>query len=328
LRRTTRATDAAGTASSADSTYSSGVTYASCTTYSAGTTSSADTTDSSGATCASYSTDTAHSSYTANPAHSSYATDTADSTNATRPVAAANIGVAVEIIVLINVNIVAAPTAAPTPASAPHCAHHYADAKRDGETGRIVSGRRIIDGGIGVDRRAIDHDGIIRGHVDDLGIRLLDHDDTFVFDDLGFYLLLLGRFQISFVLSFLAHSLDCIHDLSLLSEKCVAEVSGPLDVVGESLDDIGEGGESLNAWVPRLLGDGVGECFVLQRGVLLEPLEELNDFERIGGRGEGLGEEWIGIESDGRDERVELVVRNFCWRRRSFRGCRRALRLE
>jgi hypothetical protein len=223
---------AAGTTSSADATYSAdsaGATYASCTTYSAGTTSSADTTYStysSGATRASYTTDTAHRSYTANPAdtaHSSYATDTADTTysaGATRPVAAANIGVAVEIVVLIDVNIVVAtPAAAPAPAATPHCAHHYADAKRDGEAGRIVSGRRIVDGGIGVDRRAIDHDGIIRGHVDDLGIRLLDHDDTFVFDDLGFHLLLLGGFQISFALSFLAHSLDCIHDLSLLSEK-------------------------------------------------------------------------------------------------------------
>jgi len=41
--------------------------------------------------------------------------------------------------------------------------------------------------------------------------------------------------------------------------------------------------------------------------VLLEPLVELNDFERIGRRGEGLGQERIGIESDGRDEGVELI---------------------
>ena len=63
-------------------------------------------------------------------------------------------------------------------------------------------------------------------------------------------------------------------------------------------------------------------------GVLLEPLLELNDFEGIGGRGEGLGEERIGIECDGCDERVEFDGRNFCCRRLSFRGCSRALRLE
>jgi hypothetical protein len=45
--------------------------------------------------------------------------------------------------------------------------------------------------------------------------------------------------------------------------------------------------------------------------VLLEPLVELNDFERVGGRGEGLGEERIGIESDGCNERVELVGKEF-----------------
>jgi hypothetical protein len=133
---------------------------------------------------------------------------------------------------------------------------------------------------------------------------LLDHDHTFVFDDFCFYLLLLAGFQISFVLCFLAHSLDGVHDVRLLREKCVAEVGCPLDIVGEPLDDIGQGGESLNTWVPRLLGDGVGKSFVLQRGVLLEPLVELNDFERVRRSGEGLGQERIGIESDGRDEGV------------------------
>jgi hypothetical protein len=34
--------------------------------------------------------------------------------------------------------------------------------------------------------------------------------------------------------------LDGIHNVGLLSEKYVAEVSGPLDVVGEALDYVGE----------------------------------------------------------------------------------------
>ena len=119
-----------------------------------------------------------------------------------------------------------------------------------------------------------------------------------------------------------------IHNVGLLGKKCVAQVGGPLDVVGEPLYDIGEGGESLNAWVLRLLGDCVGESFVLQRRVLLEPLLELNDFERIGRSGESLGQERIRIESDGRDEGVELVRGNFSWWRLGLSGCRRALRLE
>ena len=49
----------------------------------------------------------------------------------------------------------------------------------------------------------------------------------------------------------------------------------------------------------------VVESFVFQSGMLLEPLVELNDFERIGGCGESLGQERVGIESDGCDERIE-----------------------
>jgi len=44
--------------------------------------------------------------------------------------------------------------------------------------------------------------------------------------------------------------------------------------------------------------------------MLLELLEELNEFREDRGCGEGLGEERIGIESDGCDERVELVRGN------------------
>jgi hypothetical protein len=94
-----------------------------------------------------------------------------------------------------------------------------------------------------------------------------------------------------------------------------------LDLVGESLDDVRKGGESLNTWIPWLLGD-VGESFVLQRGVFLEPLVELNDFERIGRSGESLSQERIEIESEGRDERIDLVGEDFCWLRLSFRRCR------
>jgi hypothetical protein len=306
-------------ASSADTTHSARATYASYTTCSAGTTSSADTTY---AANSSYTADTADTADAADAAHSSYATDT---TYAASPIAAANIGIAVEVIVVIDVDIVATPAAAPAPAATPECAHHYADAKRDGEAGRIVSGWRIVDGGIGVDGRAIDYDGIVGRHVDDLRIRLLDHDDALVFDDFGFYLLLLGRFQIAFLLSLFTHTLDGIHNVGLLSEKYVAEVSSPLDVVGEALDDVGEGCEGLDAWIPGLLSDGVSESFVLQGGILFQPLMELNDLKGISGGGQRLGEQRVGIESNWCNQGVELVRRNFgCW---GLRGCGLALKM-
>jgi hypothetical protein len=49
-----------------------------------------------------------------------------------------------------------------------------------------------------------------------LRIGLLNNDDVLVFDDLGFHVLLFGRFQIAGVLSFLAHALHGIHHVALL----------------------------------------------------------------------------------------------------------------
>ena len=61
--------------------------------------------------------------------------------------------------------------------------------------------------------------------------------------------------------------------------------------------------------VPGLLRDRVGERLVLQVLVLREPLLELHDLERIGGRDEHLGQERVGVEGDRRDQRLELIRR-------------------
>jgi hypothetical protein len=55
-----------------------------------------------------------------------------------------------------------------------------------------------------------------------LRISLFDNNDGFAFDDLGFHLLLLGRFQVASVLRLLAHSLNGIHDIALLRKERVA----------------------------------------------------------------------------------------------------------
>jgi len=110
---------------------------------------------------------------------------------------------------------------------------------------------------------------------------LFDDDRALVFDHLRIYFLLLTRFQITFVLSFLTHALYGIHYIGLLRQKCVAEVSGPLDVVCQSFDDVRQPSHGLNAWIPRLLSNGICEGFVLQSGVLCQKLLKLDDFERI-----------------------------------------------
>jgi hypothetical protein len=64
-----------------------------------------------------------------------------------------------------------------------------------------------------------------------LRIRLFHNNDTLAFDNLGFDLLLLIRFQVALVLSLLAHPLYRIHYIALLRQKRVAEIGRPLDIV-------------------------------------------------------------------------------------------------
>ena len=81
----------------------------------------------------------------------------------------------------------------------------------------------------------------------------------------------------------------------------------------------GSAGHRLDAGIPRLLRDRVGQRLVLQARVLREPLLELDDLERVGGRHEDLAEERVRVEGDRRHEGVEL----FGWKLRRFRRGRR-----
>jgi hypothetical protein len=228
-----------------------------------------------------------------------------------RAVATTDIRVTVEIVVAINRDVVVAtPAAAPTPTAAPERPHHHTDAKRNRHPRGVVAPGRIVNGRVGIDRCAVDDHRIVRGHVDDLRVGLLDHDHSFVLNDLGFYLLLLGRFQIPLVLGFFAHALYGIHYVALLRQKCIPQIRRPLNVVCQTLYHVGQSGHGLYAWIPRLLRDSIGEFFVLQILVLLEPLLELDEFERIRGRGQGLGQQRIGIQRNRCHERVELVRRD------------------
>src|SRR5438046_2809888 len=83
----------------------------------------------------------------------------------------------------------------PPPPTAPERAHHHADTKRNRQPCSVVPWRWVINGRVGIDGRAPDHHGIIGRHIHNLRIGLFDHDHTLALDDLGFHLLLLGRFQ-------------------------------------------------------------------------------------------------------------------------------------
>ena len=82
----------------------------------------------------------------------------------------------------------------------------------------------------------------------------------------------------------------------------------------------GKASHRLNARIPWLFGDGVGECFVFKRRVLRQPLRQLDDLERICRSRQSLRQQWVRIERNRRDQRIELLVRNF--RSRLLCGCR------
>jgi hypothetical protein len=144
-----------------------------------------------------------------------------------------------------------------------------------------------------------------------LRIRLFDYDHTLAFDNLRLYFLLLVRFQVAVALGLLAHALHGVHHIALLRKEGVAQVGGPLNVVGQSLDQVGEARQRLHAWIPGLLSNGIGKSLVFQILVFLKPLLELDDFERIGRSSQNLGEHRVRVKCDGRDQGVELIRRYF-----------------
>src|SRR5688572_5490447 len=195
-------------------------------------------------------------------------------------VSRADVGVAVEVVVVVDGDVVvAAPPASPAPAAA--SAPDRADGNADAETKRQTAGW-VIDGRIGIDGRAVRPDRIVFRNVNNLRVGLLDHDDLLALDDLCLHRLLRGRRQRPFLLRFVAHSLDGVHHVVLLSEKGVAEVRGPLDIVGEALDEIRQPRHGLNTGIPGLLRHGVDQGFVLQAWILLQPLMQLEELQRIG----------------------------------------------
>jgi hypothetical protein len=106
----------------------------------------------------------------------------------------------------------------------------------------------------------------------------------------------------------------------LLRQECVSQIRRPLHIAGHTLHHVWKLYQSLDAWVPWLLCHRVRQRFALQILVLVHPLLELDDLERISGSGECLSQELIWIKSDRRDQGIQFTTRKL---RRLFRvrGC-------
>jgi hypothetical protein len=181
------------------------------TAYSTDTTDTAYSTDT---TDTAYSTDTAHTAYSTDTAHTAYSTDTTHT--ADTAATTADVRIPIEIIVVVDVDVTIAPAATPAPAASPKSPHHDANAKCNSDASGIVSPRRIVNGRIRIEWGAPNHHGVVRWHIDDLGIGLFDYDHALILDDPGFHLLLRGSLQSAFVHGLRAHALNGCHDVTLL----------------------------------------------------------------------------------------------------------------
>src|SRR2546425_13306098 len=83
------------------------------------------------------------------------------------------------VVVHVHVDIAVAPSAIPTPAPAPGGSQRDTGAERHGRSRRIISWGRIVNRGIGIDRRTINHNWIVRRDVNNLRVRLLYYDNLF-----------------------------------------------------------------------------------------------------------------------------------------------------
>jgi hypothetical protein len=129
---------------------------------------------------------------------------------------AVDIRVPVKTVIYIDVNIIASPTGVPSPAATtPEGAHRKACTPRN-RSARVIAGRRIINRRIWINRRTVNDDRIVARYVDNFRIRLLNNNNLFFLNHLGFHFHLLTGFQVPLVLSFLTHPLHSIHDVTLL----------------------------------------------------------------------------------------------------------------
>ena len=117
--------------------------------------------------------------------------------------------------------------------------------------------------------------------------------------------------QIARLLGALAQHLDGLHHVLRLVVVGVAEVGGPLQVVVQHVENVGECGERLDARVPVGLRLGAGGNLigrtVALRAHLFEPLVGDGHLRRIRGGGENLRQQRVGIERDGRQKLFQIL---------------------
>ena len=144
------------------------------------------------------------------------------------------------------------------------------------------SRRRVVDRRIRIDRRAVDHDRVVRGHVDDLRRSPARRRSPGLRSRRPSFRPSAARSTSGRPSSSAFLRIRCTASITSL---CCARKALPRSVVhwmssASRLTTSGQRRHRLDARVPGLFRDGVGQRLVLQALVLRQPLLELDDLER------------------------------------------------
>ena len=203
-------------------------------------------------------------------------------------------------------------------------AHREAESVLNGQPAEEVTQRaKERETGIRRDGLAVDRPWVVGGHVDHFRIGRGKLDVALV---IGHVFLRRGL-EIACLLGALAQHLDRLHHILRLVVVGIAEVGGPLQVVVQHVENVGECGERLNAWIPAGLRLGAGSNLI-GRSValsahLIDPLSGDSDLRRISRGGENLREKRVRIERNGREKLFQVL----CAQRLHRRGLLREVLL-
>src|SRR5207253_9244118 len=189
-----------------------------------------------------------------------------------------------DIPVVVEHHAVAAPVGVPvvpSPAESTVEADPETDSERNSRAGGVQAGVPE-PAGVCDERRAVDQPRIVGRHVDHLGVCGLDHDRLTLRDDV----FLRGGLEVARLLGSPAHRLHGVEHGLLLVHVCVAQRRRPGEVLVHVRQHGGKLRDRLDARIPGLLIDGLGQLLPIQFGVLLHPTVRLHDLGGVRRGGE------------------------------------------
>jgi len=213
-----------------------------------------------------------------------------------------DVPVDVRVLVIVDVHVAPMPVA-----MSPRIPPRDADGDPGEKRRPRVWGRvDVIRGVRGVRPHAVHHRGVVRRHVHDLRVGLLDNDDLGIL--LDHHLLFLRRLQVARLQRLRPERLHGGKNVLLLGEEGVPQFLRPVQLVAHHLEDLGKVHEGFDARVPLLLLEGRGQAVSLEFLVRLHPIVGLRHLQGIRGGHQDLGQQGVRVQRDRGDQLVQLLL--------------------